>query len=183
MRAVHVLWKSEVDEKWNYASVKATLDQRGNYCERRYGISKILDGGRGNIDTMNLTEWRNNALRALDETYDRIKSNETKYHPTVRDPDKIRDVKQAVQDTVSLLEVAVQGFELSREAANEARDNLEHASKVVKAAENSFLASVNGKLFCEIVVQFSKSERRLRTVKENVNNEKQNAGNVVDNSN
>ncbi|KAH8619419.1 hypothetical protein ERJ75_000170000 [Trypanosoma vivax] len=75
---------------------------------------------------MNLTEWRNNALRALDETYDSIKSNETKYHPTVRDPDKIRGVKQAVQDTISRLEVAVQSFELSREAANEARNNLEH---------------------------------------------------------
>ncbi|CCD19417.1 hypothetical protein, conserved in T. vivax, partial [Trypanosoma vivax Y486] len=183
MRAAHVLWKSEADGRWNYTSVKATLDQRGNYCERRYGISKILDDNIGNIDAMNLTEWRNNALRALDETYDSIKSNETKYHPTVRDPDKIRDVKQAVQDTVSLLEVAVQGFELSREAANEARNNLEHASKVVKAAENSFLASVNGKVFCEIVVQFSKSERRMKTVKDNVNNEKQNAGNAVDNSN
>ncbi|KAG8342215.1 hypothetical protein TRVL_06961 [Trypanosoma vivax] len=132
---------------------------------------------------MNLTEWRNNALRVLDETYDSIKSNETKYHPTARDPDKIRGIKQAVQDTVSLLEVAVQGFELSREAANEARNNLEHASKVVEAAKNSLLASVNGKVFCEIVVRFSKSERRLKTVKGNVNSEKQNAGNAVAGSN
>ncbi|KAG8340606.1 hypothetical protein TRVL_08568 [Trypanosoma vivax] len=132
---------------------------------------------------MNLTEWRNNALRVLDETYDLIKSNETKYHPTVRDPDKIRDVKQAVQDTISRLEVAVLSFELSREAANEARNNLEHASKVVEAAKNSLLASVNGKVFCEIVVQFSKSERRLKTVKGNVSNEKQNVVNVVANSN
>ncbi|KAH8620320.1 hypothetical protein ERJ75_000088100 [Trypanosoma vivax] len=132
---------------------------------------------------MNLTEWRNNALGVLDETYDSIKSNETKYRPTVRDSDKIRDAKQAVQDTISRLEVAVQSFELSREAANEARNNLKHTSKVVEAAKNSLLASINGKVFCEIVVQFSKSERRMKTVKENVNNEKQNAGNAVDNSN
>ncbi|KAH8605755.1 hypothetical protein ERJ75_001586600 [Trypanosoma vivax] len=132
---------------------------------------------------MNLTEWRNNALRVLDETYDHIKSNETKYHLTVREPDKIRGVKQQVQDTISRLEVAVQGFELFREAANEARSNLKHTSKVVEGAKNSLLASVNGKVFSEIVVRFSKSERRLKTAKGNVNSEKQSAGNALAGSN
>ncbi|CCD20988.1 hypothetical protein ERJ75_000075700 [Trypanosoma vivax] len=183
MRAAHVMWKSGINGKWNYTSVKATLDKHSVDCDEKYNISKILDSSTGDIDSVNLTEWKNKTLDILQKTYNRVELNKCDYHSTLWNDNKVEDVKKAVMDAVRHLEVAVHSFELSHTALNKAVNSLESASNAVQAANNSLLASNNAKLFCEIVFQFSKREKRLKTVKENVNGKKQNAGNALERSN
>ncbi|CCD20522.1 hypothetical protein ERJ75_000484100 [Trypanosoma vivax] len=178
MRVAFWLWKVKPDGEWSYAKVKATLDQHDKGCKEKYNVSVILNN-TGNIDTMNLTEWKKTTLEVLKKTYDGIKSNECGYHWSVRDDEKIKEVKDAVEEAVDLLDVAVRNFELSRAAVNDAKKKLENASRKVEETNNSLLASANGKVFCEVVGHFWKSNEKLRATHGSVAVAKQHAVNSV----
>ncbi|KAG8342100.1 hypothetical protein TRVL_07068 [Trypanosoma vivax] len=176
MRVARYLWAVDSDGTWNYASVKETFDVHDtDDCKKKYNVSKILNN-TGNIDTMNLTLWVNNALSILQRTYNDIKSNKEKYHWSVTaSDDKINEVKKAVVEAVGRLEVAVKNFDSYRVAVSDAKEKLENASRQVGEINNLLLASVSGKMFCEVVGRLSKSNEGLRALDKNLTNEKQNA--------
>ncbi|KAG8340821.1 hypothetical protein TRVL_08355 [Trypanosoma vivax] len=124
---------------------------------------KILNNSTENIDTVNLTEWKDKALQVLEKTYLDIESNKCNYHPTLTNSnEKIRDVKKAIVEAVGRLEVAVKNFELYRVAVSDAVKKVNSASSVVEEANSFLLASANGKIFCKVVGQFSNSNEKLR---------------------
>ncbi|CCD21789.1 hypothetical protein TRVL_07762 [Trypanosoma vivax] len=180
MRVARLVWRLSADGKWNYEKVKEQLDKCGNGCKKESNISETLDSNTANIDSMNLTQWKNKTLEVLQKTYKVIVSNKCNYSLILtKDDEKVRDVIKAVEDAVGRLEIAVHNLELFHAAVNNADSKLESASNVVEAANNSLLAFANGKVFCEIISRFSKSDMKLREVNKNVANEKQNAVNVV----
>ncbi|CCD18437.1 hypothetical protein, conserved in T. vivax [Trypanosoma vivax Y486] len=176
IRVACFLWDVGLTGNWNYANVKEVLDQHDKDCEDKYGISKILDNTTENIDNMNLTEWKDRALHILQETYANVVVNKSRYHWTLRDGTKIKDVKDAVSDAVDRVEVAVKKFELYQIAVDEAKNKLDNASREVN---NSVLASASGKVFCEIVKQFWKSDGELKVVEKTVVDAKQKVVDVV----
>ncbi|KAG8340005.1 hypothetical protein TRVL_09167 [Trypanosoma vivax] len=141
---------------------------------------KILNSSTENIDTVNLTEWKDKALQVLNKTYNGIKLNTKKYHWSLTNgSEKIGDVQKAAVKAVARLEVAVKNFELYRVAVSDAVKKVNSASSVVEAANNSVLASVNGKIFCEIVGRFSNSNERLRAAGKKLTDRTQRAASVV----
>ncbi|KAG8340149.1 hypothetical protein TRVL_09026 [Trypanosoma vivax] len=173
MRVCNWLWRVSFIGSWDYTSVKATLDRHSVVCDEKYNISKVLDNNTGNIDSVNLTEWKNKTLDILQKTYNGVELNRCDYHPTLWNDNKIEEVKQAVEDAARHLEVSVQNFELSLTAVDKAVKRFENASNAVQAANNSLLASDNGRIFCEIVDRFRKSNKNMGGVEKSVTNEKQ----------
>ncbi|CCD19579.1 hypothetical protein, conserved in T. vivax, partial [Trypanosoma vivax Y486] len=179
MRVAHYLWYVSSDGTWNYTSVKAIFDAHSSVgCEEKYNIMKTLNN-TGNIDTMDLTEWKNKTLQVLNKTYNGIKLNTKKYHWSVFSEGKVEEVKKQVVDAVDRLEVAVQSFESYRTAVNSARKKLENASHQVGETKNSLLAAANGKVFCEVVSQSSSSNKGLREAGKKLTDETQGAANAV----
>ncbi|CCD18328.1 hypothetical protein, conserved in T. vivax, partial [Trypanosoma vivax Y486] len=153
MRVAYFLWRVDPQGKWNYINVKTVLYRHGVGCEKEYNISKILDDNTGDIDSMNLTKWKNKTLDALQKTYDDMMINACRYHPNVRDDEKIELVKDAVAKSVERLKAAEHDFEWSLAAVEKAVTKLKNASRMVEETNNSLLASDIGKTFCEVVGQ------------------------------
>ncbi|CCD20781.1 hypothetical protein, conserved in T. vivax [Trypanosoma vivax Y486] len=163
-------------------NVKVKLDQCGEHCTEKYNISKTLDNYAQNMENTDLTQWKNNTLRILRETYNEINSNKAKYHPVFHNDEKLKEVEKAVAEVVERLNVAVQNFESLLISVNDVKGKLEAASRKVNEANDTMLASANGKIFCEIVGGFLKTGEKLRAVEESVTNEKQDASGVVTDS-
>ncbi|KAG8344368.1 hypothetical protein TRVL_04792 [Trypanosoma vivax] len=141
---------------------------------------KILNSSTENIDTVNLTELKDKALQVLNKTYNGIKLNTKKYHWSLTNgSEKIGDVQKAAVKAVARLEVAVKNFELCRVAVSDAVKKVNSAFSVVEAANNSVLASVNGKIFCKVVGRFSNSNERLRATGKKLTDATQNAVDAV----
>ncbi|KAH8619317.1 hypothetical protein ERJ75_000180200 [Trypanosoma vivax] len=179
MRAAHIMWGVNLIAASNYTSVKEILDKFGKDCSGMYNISKILDAKTGNIDTMDLTEWKNRTLCALRETYKMIESNKTKYHWTLWNDEKMERVKDTVNKSVERLEDSLKELELLQTAVNTADKKVEDASRNAKAANDFILASANGKVFCEIIEHFWKSAEELKVVEKTVVGAKQKVVDVV----
>ncbi|CCD20186.1 hypothetical protein, conserved in T. vivax [Trypanosoma vivax Y486] len=181
MRVACYLWAVDSDGTWNYASVKETFDVHDtDDCKKKYNVSKILNSSTENIDTVSLAEWKKKTLEVLNKTYDGIKLNTSRYHWSVTtSDDKINEVRKAVAEAVGHLEVAVQNFELYRTTVNDAVKKVSNASSVVEAANNSVLASANGKMLCEVVGRFSNGSERLRAAVKKLTGATQGAVNAV----
>ncbi|CCD18491.1 hypothetical protein, conserved in T. vivax [Trypanosoma vivax Y486] len=182
VRAAHMLWDINVNVRPYYTSVKAALVQHRSACEREYNSPKVLEDNKESIDGMNLTEWKIKTLQVLQKTYKDINSSKCKYHWTLWSGEKALNVENAVKDRVNRLGIAVHNFKLYFTAVNDAEKKLDDASRKVEGANNSLLAFVNGKVYCEVVDQFSKSDGRLKPVERTLTAAKQNAASVVTDS-
>ncbi|KAH8619350.1 hypothetical protein ERJ75_000179000 [Trypanosoma vivax] len=179
MRVACYLWNVSPDGVWNYTNVKTKLDQYGTDCTGNHNISKTLDNYAQNMENVDLAQWKNYTLQVLQETYDEIALNKTKYHRVLTNGnEKINEVKDAVAKAVERLEDSLKELELLQTAVNTADKKVEDASRNAKAA-NDLLASANGKVFCEIVKQFWKSDGELKVVEKTVVGAKQKVAGVV----
>ncbi|CCD19931.1 hypothetical protein, conserved in T. vivax [Trypanosoma vivax Y486] len=180
MRVACYLWNVSPDGVWNYTNVKTKLDQYGTDCTGNHNISKTLDNYAQNMENVDLAQWKNYTLQVLQETYDEIALNKTKYHRVLTNGnEKINEVKDAVAKAVERLEDSLKELELLQTVVNTADKKVEDASRNAKAANDFILASANGKVFCEIVEEFWKSDGELKAVEKTVMGAKQNAAGVV----
>ncbi|CCD21468.1 hypothetical protein, conserved in T. vivax, partial [Trypanosoma vivax Y486] len=162
MRVACYLWKIDPSGEWNYVNVKEKLNKHGGDCKEAYNISKKLNDIAENMESMNLTAWKKKTLEALQKTYDDVKLNTSRYHWSVWNEGKVEGVKKAIEDAMDRLEIAARKFDLSHAAVDKAKKKLSDASRRVEETNNSLLASANGKMFCEVVGQLSRSNEKLR---------------------
>ncbi|CCD18543.1 hypothetical protein, conserved in T. vivax, (fragment), partial [Trypanosoma vivax Y486] len=174
MRVAYFVWNADPNGVWNYTSVKEKLDQYGEDCEKEYNISKVLSKYAENMESMSLTDWKHKTLQLLQETYNNLMMNKCKYDGIITNNDeKLQVVKNTVKGAVERLEISVKELELLQTAVNNADKKMEDASRSATAANDSVLASANGKVFCEIVEQFWKSDGELKAVEKTVVDAKQ----------
>ncbi|CCD18595.1 hypothetical protein, conserved in T. vivax, partial [Trypanosoma vivax Y486] len=121
MRVACYLWNVSPDGVWNYTNVKTKLDQYGTDCTGNHNISKTLDNYAQNMENVDLAQWKNYTLQVLQETYDEIALNKTKYHRVLTNGnEKINEVKDAVAKAVERLEDSLKELELLQTVVNTA---------------------------------------------------------------
>ncbi|CCD18151.1 hypothetical protein ERJ75_000184700 [Trypanosoma vivax] len=123
-------------------------------CPEDVLVSKNLSAVADKLDvTKNLSEWKNEMLRLLNSTYDKITQNESTCHFTFSDAVKFKCVEDAVDGAVKELEVSLEEFNKANLALKEAEKNVTNAAREVEVVNATMLGRFkkNGEALCGMI--------------------------------
>ncbi|CCD18903.1 hypothetical protein, conserved in T.vivax [Trypanosoma vivax Y486] len=160
------------DGSTTFEATRLKLDKitvRDNSCPTNFTRSAALVGQAEKLSNHdNLTEWKEETLRLLQEASDELQSNERACHWTFND--KLENLMLTVQSAAEQLDTAVGSFNRIRMAVCGAEAAIKKAAVDIRTVNETILNSFkkNGADLCSMVGKYATLLERLKSSQEHL---------------